>query len=542
MLWDYLSLMMENWNGEVIIMRDFNEVRKKAERFGLVFNVQGADALNMFISNASLEEVPLGGCSFTWCHKFATRMSKLDRFLISESILSSCPNISVVSLDLYLYDHRLILMRESYYDYGNSRGGYKCDNQDDEKAQIPERKDSCVEQTYKEGTSNNIRKLKVNLAKLDVVIDKGKGDKDVVMKRTNVVRALRVLEKLQSSDDCEIDKSPGPDGFTFDFYRRYWKIIESDVVDAWNESNNNTIVYVLDCFHHASGLRINMSKSKLLGICVDADKVDQAAREIGYVTLQSPVKYLMSRVGGLMSPIHGGDGKNGKKARLSFSSLRLDVIHEVELLKDRGIDLTSFIHKNLRNGADTLFWEDAWQGGTTFRYLYPRLYALESSKNIDVASKMSHCNLGYSFRRDPRGGAGKAYFDLMLEKVEEVASKTRWIKVMPIKVNVHAWRVNLDILPTRINISHRGLYLCLNWLHAVVLNSGDFVVEVLISVVFDQFMGSFCYCWCITPSKQLVLQFRAVCGFALPLQLVTWFLGCLSGCQDGGEIGLPRLR
>nr|GEZ52760.1 glucose-methanol-choline oxidoreductase, FAD/NAD(P)-binding domain protein [Tanacetum cinerariifolium] len=51
-----------------------------SERFGLVFNVQGANVFNAFIANAGLEEVPVGGSSFTWCHKSATKMSKLDRF------------------------------------------------------------------------------------------------------------------------------------------------------------------------------------------------------------------------------------------------------------------------------------------------------------------------------------------------------------------------------------------------------------------------------------------------------------------------------
>nr|GFA26792.1 nucleotide-binding alpha-beta plait domain-containing protein [Tanacetum cinerariifolium] len=117
MLWDYLSLVMSKWEGGVVIMGDFNEVRNKSERFGMLFNRHGADVFNRFISNAGLEEVPLEGCSFTWCHRSATKMSKLDRFFISDSLLCSCQNISSITLDRYLSDHRPILMREVYYNY-----------------------------------------------------------------------------------------------------------------------------------------------------------------------------------------------------------------------------------------------------------------------------------------------------------------------------------------------------------------------------------------------------------------------------------------
>nr|GEV28411.1 RNA-directed DNA polymerase, eukaryota [Tanacetum cinerariifolium] len=35
--------------------------------------------------------------------------------------------------------------------------------------------------------------------------------------------------------------------------------------------------------------------------------------------------------------------------------------------------------------------------------------------------------------------------------------QTRWVKVVPIKINVFAWRVRLDKLPTRLNLSLRGV-------------------------------------------------------------------------------------
>ncbi|GJR52279.1 RNA-directed DNA polymerase, eukaryota [Tanacetum coccineum] len=39
----------------------------------------------------------------------------------------------------------------------------------------------------------------------------------------------------------------------------------------------------------------------------------------------------------------------------------------------------------------------------------------------------------------------------------EVSTQTRWIKAVPIKVNIHAWNVRMDCLPTRLNISRRGI-------------------------------------------------------------------------------------
>ncbi|PWA64931.1 LINE-1 reverse transcriptase isogeny [Artemisia annua] len=45
-------------------------------------------------------------------------MSKLDRFLVTDSFISLFPSISVVCLDRHLSDHRPILLREVKLDYG----------------------------------------------------------------------------------------------------------------------------------------------------------------------------------------------------------------------------------------------------------------------------------------------------------------------------------------------------------------------------------------------------------------------------------------
>nr|GEY38041.1 RNA-directed DNA polymerase, eukaryota [Tanacetum cinerariifolium] len=86
-LWDYLCHIIDRWDGESVILGDFNEVRTEAERYGSRFNFQGANSFDNFISVTGLVDLPLGGYSFTWSHKSATKMSKPDKFLISEGLI-----------------------------------------------------------------------------------------------------------------------------------------------------------------------------------------------------------------------------------------------------------------------------------------------------------------------------------------------------------------------------------------------------------------------------------------------------------------------
>ncbi|GKD91746.1 hypothetical protein Tco_1367253, partial [Tanacetum coccineum] len=47
----------------------------------------------------------------------------------------------------------------------------------------------------------------------------------------------------------------------------------------------------------------------------------------------------------------------------------------------------------------------------------------------------------------------------------EVSTQTRWIKAVSIKVNIHVWKVRMDCLSTRLNISRRDNFrkICRWW-------------------------------------------------------------------------------
>ncbi|GJZ69663.1 hypothetical protein Tco_0633213 [Tanacetum coccineum] len=80
----------------------------------------------------------------------------------------------------------------------------------------------------------------------------------------------------------------------------------------WSTKNIDTIIYVLKCFHRASGLSINLSKSKLLGVVVSEDRVVQAANRIGCGVLKNSFCLFSSKDGGKYVSIKSWDVDNDK--------------------------------------------------------------------------------------------------------------------------------------------------------------------------------------------------------------------------------------
>nr|GEU77387.1 RNA-directed DNA polymerase, eukaryota [Tanacetum cinerariifolium] len=328
MMWEYLTHISNTWDGKIVMMGDFNEVRSKSDRFGSNYNVHNAEVFNSFIYKEGIEEVPLGGSAFTWCHKSASKMSRLDRFFVFENLLIACPNFSAITLERFLSDHRPILLRETSFDYGPIpfrfyRYWLDVDGFDkmvrDSWEAAPGNKNNVIRSfmgklkllkdrihiwlsIHKANSRCETFILKEDLRVCDEKIDKGMGSMEVVQNRLgdeNVKFFHGILNKKRSQSqirgvmangmwiedptkvkckflehfqgrfdkppqnhalidihfpnsltndhkvdleqmvtkeevkravwDCGVDKSSGPNGFSFCFYLYFWPMIEDDV-------------------------------------------------------------------------------------------------------------------------------------------------------------------------------------------------------------------------------------------------------------------------------------------------------------------------
>ncbi|GJY85830.1 RNA-directed DNA polymerase, eukaryota, reverse transcriptase zinc-binding domain protein [Tanacetum coccineum] len=156
------------------------------------------------------------------------------------------------------------------------------------------------------------------------------------------------------------------------------------------------------------------------------------------------------------------------------------------------------------DGASVAFWNDVWIGNSNLKTTFPRLYSLEIAKDCLVADRYTFSASSdgspacfswvWTWRRPIRDGLEMAQLqDLMgllinnfvphnspdtwtcsldtsnLYKVsslrrlidhqtlESQVQEVRWNKTLPIKVNIHTWRLFLDRLPTRYNLDIRGI-------------------------------------------------------------------------------------
>nr|GEU58643.1 RNA-directed DNA polymerase, eukaryota [Tanacetum cinerariifolium] len=74
-------------------------------------------------------------------------------------------------------------------------------------------------------------------------------------------------------------------------------------IEEWSDLNITHILHILHCFSIASGLKINLLKSHILGVGVPLEKVNDATFSLVCSVMRAPFKYLGVSVGGNMSLI-----------------------------------------------------------------------------------------------------------------------------------------------------------------------------------------------------------------------------------------------
>ncbi|GJU86058.1 RNA-directed DNA polymerase, eukaryota, reverse transcriptase zinc-binding domain protein [Tanacetum coccineum] len=162
---------------------------------------------------------------------------------------------------------------------------------------------------------------------------------------------------------------------------------------------------------------------------------------------------------------------------------------------------TSFVLK-VSNGSMTSFWADLWcLNGLILKESFPRLFALETHKDCKVADRWKfangHWGGNWSWRLPPRWRAiddlskleglisslvlesdgedkwvwkGDALGSLKVKSQsysiqnlllanDIIDNHCLWISWIPKKINICVWRAYLDRLPTRTNLSNRGVLL-----------------------------------------------------------------------------------
>ncbi|GJR87200.1 RNA-directed DNA polymerase, eukaryota [Tanacetum coccineum] len=260
------------------------------------------------------------------------------------------------------------------------------------------------------------------------------------------------------------------------------------------------------------GLKINLHKSKLIGIGVSSNVVDGAASLISCSILTTLFNYLgvklkLLSIGGRLTllksvltsiplyhmsifnvPIgvlnslesirrnffYGVDGSDRKLAWISWNTV-------LASKKNGGLGVSSFFAHNralLFKWVWRFLTDDSsmWtrfikaifgnKGALNTHKLMPRrslwhdvIHAIHSlqSKVADLALPNMSDRWSWSLEGSCEFSVKSTRIlidDTILPKADV---PTRWLKVVPIKVNVHAWRVCLDKLPTRANLSLRGM-------------------------------------------------------------------------------------
>ncbi|GKB52080.1 RNA-directed DNA polymerase, eukaryota, reverse transcriptase zinc-binding domain protein [Tanacetum coccineum] len=144
-------------------------------------------------------------------------------------------------------------------------------------------------------------------------------------------------------------------------------------------------------------------------------------------------------------------------------------------------------------GSIIRFWKDLWIGDSPLYLRYNRLFRLEQDKDYLIIDRIHNSQWSLNWSRSDLGTRNEAYLNDLINEISQVvissnsdacywsidnngvftvgitrkhlddhllsssATSTCWDKTLPRKVNIFLWRLKIDRLPHRLNLSTRGI-------------------------------------------------------------------------------------
>nr|GEY42181.1 reverse transcriptase domain, reverse transcriptase zinc-binding domain protein [Tanacetum cinerariifolium] len=169
------------------------------------------------------------------------------------------------------------------------------------------------------------------------------------------------------------------------------------------------------------------------------------------------------------------------------------IVGSIFHLHSSGMVPLSSIRFNLGDGSLIRFWKDIWLGDVPLCSRFNRLFHLDRNKDCLVKDRYANGDWSWDWNRHIYGGRVLDELNTLLMNLNSISLSTyidsvsssfssdgifsissvrsqiddcmmlnplpctRWPKIIPRKINIFMWRLFLDRLPHRFNLSLRGL-------------------------------------------------------------------------------------
>nr|GEW21097.1 RNA-directed DNA polymerase, eukaryota, reverse transcriptase zinc-binding domain protein [Tanacetum cinerariifolium] len=282
------------------------------------------------------------------------------------------------------------------------------------------------------------------------------------------------------------------------------------ILSEWNQNDMENIIRILNVFYIAFGLKINFHKSNVFGVKVTNNEIVFMAACTGCEAGSFPFSYLGLPLecghenskklmwvkwsntlasfdkGGLGVGIHNAFNKalllewrwrlfnnpnavwvqvvkafHGKEAGIDLGGYKTNeglakIVRTINHLHSSGIVPLSSIRFKVGDGSSIRFWKDTGpittgRTKTEFDNLIFDIANMES----DELAYSDPCVL--SFSNDDSFSVNMVRKHIDERTLLSLSPCTRWYKMIPKKVNIFMWRMFLDKLPNRLNLSSHGL-------------------------------------------------------------------------------------